>query len=413
MKNATKNLLRRSHFILFLLLLGLTNTITSADILVEKLIIEKYDGNQQWENKKNTDQTTKLSNYEISTNKIADEVIAIDAFNSAFYDKTFGVYYATTAREKRAAIWTQAMYWDMLTNAYKRTENKKYLNSINDLFQGMNRQYANFDWHNKEEWFIYDDIMWWVISLARGYELTQEKKYLALAESGFERVWNGSEIVGDKGSYDTEAGGMFWMFNDPAKGKMSCINYPTVIAAMTLYNATKKTEYLSKAKDIYRWSKNNIFDQINGKVADSKHGTGTPNWTIHLYNQATCIGAAVMLYNETGEKAYKEDAIKTADYVRENMCDKEGILAVEYGIEQGIYTAVFAEYIIRLIEDCDQPQYIAWMQDNISKGWANKNTKNLTFKDFNKQCPTEVLEVYDASACPALMLVIPPKRDKE
>lgn len=332
--------------------------------------------------------------------------IAIDVFNNTYYDKTFGIYYASTAREKRAAIWTQAMYWDMLINAYKRTNNDKYLTSLDLFFQGMNRQYANFDWNNKKEWFIYDDIMWWVISLAKGYELTENKKYLALSISGFDRVWNGSKVLGDKGSYDSKDGGMLWMFDDPAKGKMSCINYPTVIAAMMLYNTTKDAEYLDKAKEIYKWSRNNIFDLSNGKVADSKHETGSPNWKTHLYNQGTCIGAAVMLYKETGDEFYKEDAIKSADYVREKMSDKKGILTVEYGLEQGIYTAVFAEYIIRLIEDCDQPQYIEWIQYNIEKGWSNRNSKNLTFKDFNKKCTEEILEVYDASACPALMQVI-------
>ncbi|NDV64794.1 glycoside hydrolase family 76 protein [Bacteroides sp. 224] len=333
--------------------------------------------------------------------------LAIDAFHSTFYNKDFGVYYETTECKKRAAIWTQAMYWDMLTNAYKRTGDAKYLNSLNDFFEGMKRQYANFDWHNEKEWFIYDDIMWWVISLARGYELTENQRYLALSESGFDRVWNGSEKVGDKGSYDPENGGMFWMFKDPAKGKMSCINYPTVIAAMTLYNITEKKEYLNKAKEIYRWSRENVFDLSDGKVADSKHGNGRPAWKTHVYNQATCIGAAVMLYKETGEEFYKQDAILAADYVKNKMSDSKGILFVENGVEQGIYTAIFAEYIIRLIEDCNQKQYLPWMRYNIENGWKNRDARNLTYKDFNKPCPTEVLEVYDASACPALMQVIP------
>jgi len=337
--------------------------------------------------------------------------VAIDAFNNAFYDKSFGVYYESTAREKRAAIWTQAMYWDMLSNAYKRTGDSKYLIALEDFFTGMKRQYADFDWHNKKEWFIYDDIMWWVISLARGYELTKNKTYLALSESGFDRVWNGSEIVGDKGSYDPLDGGMFWMFEDPAKGKMSCINYPTVIAAMTLYNITRNTDYLSKAKDVYRWSRINLFDLSNGLVADSKHGSQAPHWKAHLYNQATCIGAAVMLYKETGEQYYLQDAILAADYVRNEMSDNNGTLGVEYGIEQGIYPAIFAQYIIRLIEDCKQPQYISWMHYNIEKGWGNRDSRNLTYKDFNRKCPSGLLEVYDAAGCPALMQVIPPKED--
>src|SRR3546814_5131520 len=88
--------------------------------------------------------------------------------------------------------------------------------------------------------------MWWVISLARGYELTGNAPYLELAETGFERVWSGSSVVKDGGSYDPVNGGMYWQWtpNNPAAskegdGKMACINYPTVIAAMTLFQKTK------------------------------------------------------------------------------------------------------------------------------------------------------------------------------
>ncbi len=50
--------------------------------------------------------------------------------------------------------------------------------------------------------------------------------------------------VGDTGSYYKENGGMFWQWqpiqnpkpNKFGDGKMACINFPTVVAALTLYN---------------------------------------------------------------------------------------------------------------------------------------------------------------------------------
>ena len=48
------------------------------------------------------------------------------------------------------------------------------------------------------------------------------------------------------------------------------------------------------------------------------------DWTTQLYNQATFIGSAVMLYKATGEKAYLDDAVLAADYVRNEMCDADG-----------------------------------------------------------------------------------------
>ena len=119
----------------------------------------------------------------------------------------------------------------------------------------------------------------------------------------------------------------------------------------------------------------------------------------------------MMMYNETNNEKFLKDAILVADYSKNKMSDKNGILLVKNGIEQGVYTAIFAQYNIRLIEDGNQPQYIPWMQHNIDMAWKNRDKKrNLTFKDANVTCPTGIIEVYDASACVALMQVIPTER---
>lgn len=345
------------------------------------------------------DEDTKGKPIEIKEFSSQDATQAIEAFNSQFYNKDLKLYYTNSDKEGVAAIWTQAIYWDMIMNAYKRTKDEKYKLLIEDIYQGGYNKYDKYNWNNTTEWFIYDDMMWWIISLARAYEITKEDKYLNHSKTGFSRVW--------EGAYDPVKGGMFWAFDHG--GKTACINYPTVIGAMTLYNITKEKEYLDKAKEIYTWSRDILFDKNDGKVADHKYKEEPTNWTTQLYNQATCIGSAVMLYKETKEKQYLDDAILATEYTKNVMCDNNGILPYKTGIEQGIYTAIFAQYIIRLIEDGNQTQYIDWMRKNINKGWANKNSKNLTYKNFNVTCPSGTIEVYDASACPALMQVIPPK----
>lgn len=337
-----------------------------------------------------------------------DATIAIDAFNNQYFNTTLQIYYTYSNKDGVAAIWTQAIYWDMLMNAYKRTNDRKYYNLMEQFYQGGYHYYDKYNWNNPVVWFIYDDIMWWVISFARAYEITNNQTYLDYSISGFNRVWFGSPGV-DNGSYDSENGGMYWGWKSDQRGKTACINYPTVIAAATLYNITKDEEYLNKAKEIYAWSRNTLFNTNNGMVADHKVGTNPTNWTLHVYNQATCIGAAVLLYNITKENRYLNDAVLAADYTKNNMSDSKGILSFENGIEQGIYAAIFSQYIIRLIEDCNQTQYLDWMRYNANKGWANKDSRNLTYKDFNSPCPSGVIEVYDASACPSIMQVIPPK----
>jgi DUF1680 family protein len=264
--------------------------------------------------------------------------------------------------------------------------------------------------------------MWWVITLARTYLITGDTTWLNLSESGFERVWSGSKALKDNGSYDPVAGGMFWAWNQehpegtptPRMGKMACINYPTVIGAMTLFEATGDSAYFVKGQEIYDWARNNLFDKRAGSVADSRHGRGRPDWKMHVYNQATCIGAAVMLYKATGDSFYLEDAVLAADYTK-NQMSGNGFLHVENGIEQGIYHAIFAQYIIRLIEDGGQSQYLSWLRENINAGWANRSASSgVTYKDYANPTPDlAAIESYDASAIPALMQVIPPIGSKK
>ncbi len=345
---------------------------------------------------------------------------AYDAFNRHLLHPTRQLYMRDTeASNAVGAIWTQAIYWDMAMNAYKRSGSEAHRQLVTDIFEGNYTHYAQFDWDNGEVWFIYDDIMWWIISLGRAYELTQEARYLELAETGFERVWSGSPVVKDSGSYDPVDGGMYWQWNQrnpPASkkgdGKMSCINYPTVIAAMALYQATGKESYLTRAKEIYAWASDNLFDRKTGAVADSKHGNGEPHWKTHVYNQGTCIGAAVALHKETGEQRYLDEAILAANYVKNEMSDAEGILPFRDGEEQGVYTAIFAQYIVDLASDDDPNGYLPWLRKNIDRGWQNRDrARGLVGKDYKQQTSgTAPVSCYDASGIPALMLVCPPAR---
>ena len=317
----------------------------------------------------------------------ADTWKAYEAFNEHLLDQNKFIYKSSTADKAAvdrwngaAAIWCQPTYWDMAMNAYKRAKaegdtqkEQKFKQLCDDLFAGNKAHYANFDFDDNNEntgWFIYDDIMWWTVTLARAYELFGVEEYLSLSEESFGRVWYGSEKVGDTGSYaDPEkglGGGMFWQWqpiknpnpNEADHGKMACINFPTVVAALTLYNnvPTGRTEstdshpsyqtkeqYLAKGKEIYAWAVENLVDVTTGQVADSRHGNGNPAWKDHVYNQASYIGASVLLYKATGEKQYLDNAVMAADYTMNTISGTFDLLPFETGAEQGIYTAVFAQ----------------------------------------------------------------------
>lgn len=382
-----------------------------------------------------------------------DTWLAYDAFNQYLLDKQTHIYKVNTdtndgANTKAAlgAIWTQATYWDMAMDAYKLAVKEKnvdrqlkYKQLVKEIYRGDSAHYVHFDWNNQDPqngWFIYDDIMWWSSSFARAYGIFKDPAYLKLADESFCRVWHGSYILKDRGSYDQVNGGMFWLWNNRNPpdnsdiGKMACINFPVVVAAATLYENIAPVDkqhqrddkigfngdpnyprwhsrdtYLKNAKEIYQWGVNNLFDKTTGKVADSRHGKGV-DWTTTMYNQGSFIGASCLLYKITGERSYLENAILAADYSMNVLSAPLNIFPYRNGEEQGIYTAIFAQYLHMLVYDCGQKQFLKWVQNTIDTGWKHRDSRNLTGKDYTSAPPSD-LSCYDASGIPALMLLFP------
>ena len=330
-----------------------------------------------------------------------DATAAFNTFNTYFYSTTDKLYYSTTEKKAIGAIWTQAIFWDIAMDAYKRTSEAAYLQLVKDIYQGGFNRYSQYDWENKTTWFIYDDIMWWVISLARAYEITGNTDYLTLSKSGFQRVW--------RDAYDAVKGGMWWDFNKT--GKNSCINFPTVIAAMQLYKLTNDAAYLDKAKAIYDWSVINLVNTANGRVADNNIN-GNKGWSDYTYNQGTYIGASVLLYKASNNDAYLDNAKLAADYTQKTMCDVNSILPAEGDWnEQGVLKAIFARYIMILVKDAGQSQYLPWIRKNINKAWGNRDPgRGLMYRNYNIICPPGTIQSYEASSAVGFMQLCPPEQ---
>ena len=382
----------------------------------------------------------------------ADEWKAYDDFNRVFLDTKKNIYRDYSDRPSAvdrwggaAAIWCQAIYYDMAVNAYRRavqendaTRMTKYRLQATRIYNGEKTQYCGFDFDNNNTntgWFVYDDIMWWTCALARAYDVFGTAAYLTYSEKSFCRVWYGSKRVGDDGSYADPArfsgksgGGMFWEWqpidnpkpHQPGDFRSACINFPTVIAACTLHmlvpddrteptgsypSRQTKAWYLEKAIEVYDWANSTLVQ--NGRVADGIHGGG-PEYHDHLYNQATYIGASCLLYKITGEAKYLTNARRAADYVFNTMSSGY-ILPLETGVEQGIYCAIFAQYLHLLVYDCGQTRYLSYVKRNIERGWTNRDTERgiSNGKFTGKTASDERVESYTASGLPALMLMFP------
>ena len=96
-----------------------------------------------------------------------------------------------------------------------------------------------------------------------------------------------------------------------------------------------------------------------------------------------------------------------------NMCSNY-ILKYETGYEQGIYAAIYAQYIKMLIYDCDlsyalMKKYLTHIQRNIQKAYTNMDpVRGIQIGNFAKKTSEDdVVESYGASGMPALMLMFP------
>lgn len=415
-----------------------------------------------------------------STGKTADSSYALDnvwasydSFNRQYLDSAGYIYKNTSADSAAvdrwngaAAIWCQPMYVDMALNAMMLAQSvgdsarmSHYRMLSNRLIDGNIAHYHGFDFDNNDTnkgWFIYDDIQWWTITLARAAAALHRDDCLNLAEKSFARVWYGSPKVGDSGSYADPkrglGGGMFWQWqpienpeaNKATDGKMSCINFPTVVAAMTLYNLVPETmemdseperwtnghgefvrphyetkdRYFEMAKEIYDWSVENLVELPLGKVADHRHGDHAGGHPL-LYNQGTFIGASVMLYLATGDRQYLDNAIAGADYSINALSTSDGYMPWAHNekdpysqgsLEQGIYPAIWGQYMKSLIDDCGQDQYLPYIEKNIVSGWENRDTvRNLCDGESGVKTPSDaMIGSYAASSIPSLMLLFPP-----
>src|SRR3954468_4708799 len=74
-----------------------------------------------------------------------DATQAYNSFNTAFYSTSDKLYYSTTEKKDLGAIWTQAIYWDMAMDAYKRTNDAAYLQRVTDIYQGGLTKYDQYN----------------------------------------------------------------------------------------------------------------------------------------------------------------------------------------------------------------------------------------------------------------------------
>jgi hypothetical protein len=116
------------------------------------------------------------------------------------------------------------------------------------------------------------------------------------------------------GTDNKMGGGVYW--REYGNSKNTCSSAPAAVLAAKLYMVTNDASYLKSAKDLYEWTKATLQDPAdyiywdNVTLSDNTN----PNSSLviakqkYTYNSGQPMQAAVLLYKITGEAKYLTDA---------------------------------------------------------------------------------------------------------
>lgn len=276
-------------------------------------------------------------------NKNIDWFATSDSIQSVFYSTYLGedgVYVSDNTGNKSFQYWPNAHVLNVLVDGYTRTGDVSYLPKMKSLLNGIKLKNGN-TYSN----IFNDDMLWLGNASVRAYLATGDENYKKVAEF----LWNDvltswSAIYG---------GGITWKKDTP-NGKNAVSNGPAIILAMRLYNLNKNIEYLEWAKSIYEGQKANLVDPntglvwdnistINGQIITNK------DW-IFTYNVGTWIGANILLYKETKEQDYLEEALKsTNSMIFSSTLKTLGLMKDDGQGDGGLFKGILVRYFTELI----------------------------------------------------------------
>ena len=274
--------------------------------------------------------------------------------------------------------WGDAEMFETILDAYETTGKLEYATMFENL-------YNNFIARNKSTWYksgvsgyneYNDDIAWMCIACTRAYLLTGTTKYLTTAKTNFNGMFERADCYGND---------LLQWKHGSGQGTNACINGPASVCACYLAIATADMSYYEKARKTYMANRKQLYEfssgKPTGKVWDSyDQGTKQYNYWASTYNQGTCLGAAVMLYDYYKEQMFKTDADAIIKWTVKDLADSHGVIKVCQTVKGDLcgFKGILMRYIRRYAEDMNHPEYYEWLAKNAYHAWNNRNSGGIT-----------------------------------
>ena len=286
----------------------------------------------------------------------------------------------------RGGWWGDAEMFEVVLDALETTGEAQYATMFDNLYKNF-CQRNNTDWSGNE---YNDDIAWMCIACVRAYLLTGNTEYRTRAKQNFDKMYARAQ--------KHDGGTLLWRQSSP-DGTNSCVNGPAAVCACYLAEATGQESYYEKAASIYAGERSILYNiksgTFNGQVYDSynmKERKVSNTWS-STYNQGTCLGAAIMLWNHYGKAQYRNDADAIMKWTADNLADSHDIVKVCQTVTGDLtgFKGILMRYVRRYAADLDHPEYYTWLARNAYHAWNNRNSKGIsmsawlhkTTEDFN------------------------------
>jgi len=231
---------------------------------------------------------------------------------------------------------------------------------------------------------FYDDNATIGLDYLENYNITKNQHYLDQAEKCLAFDFTGeSNDVG---------GGLFWNEDEKYSGaanylKAACSSSFATNLSLSLYDITKKPEYLVFGKRMYDWMKNKLQDPDDliywNDVAIT---TGLPNKTKWDYNSGMMLCAASQLYKITGEQHYLDDAKALAEATFSFFTISSDKVGRQFPDHDPWFTTIlFRGYLSYYeIDTTKNTKYIDAMIKNVDYAWLHSRTyQGFFYEDWS------------------------------
>jgi predicted alpha-1,6-mannanase (GH76 family) len=233
----------------------------------------------------------------VSTQANTRAKAAVDALME-FYDRDTGLW------QSSRPWWQSGNALQSLLDYLTRFPSPEYL-WVLDHTVGIQREAYMFGDFRADST---DDTGWWALAMVRAYDLTDDERYLTLAETGADYI----------GSYwdDVCGGGVWW--DIPQKTYKNAISNELYLKLLaSLHNRIAgDTAYLDRALETWHWFDHSGMVNRENLVNDglvSRFGgcqnNGGETWT---YNQGVILGALTELAQATADRSLLRTAQRIA-----------------------------------------------------------------------------------------------------